>query len=634
MKTLETIILLSAVSLMTACGGGGGGGGTAPAAGNQTPIANAGADIGADERGSTVLNGSGTDADGDALTYAWTQVSGPSVTFADTTDPGTSIELPEIPVGPEQTATLRLTVRDTAGAASTDDVAISIRSTDFQIYIDQGVVTRRDAATGAVQGLSTRTDAATFLLASDNANVAFVATDGSLHIVNIKSAQEIAITDSIRAGTETGDVAWSPDGATLAFTADGDLVGVEEVYLVEADGSNLRKINGSVGNPASVELTEVLWSPDGRYVAQKVVDINVGQEVGINTHDTQNPNSVRLTPALLPGATDFDFSFSPDGTMLAFVADIDTAGNRDRGLWVTPSNVRAPVRIDESLPRTLQIVNVSWSPAGDRIGFRHLAGNNNGGVDLYVATPDGTSVVAASLPRTDAVSSWAWSSDGSALAYTNREIGTAQGNALRVFTVATSTWQTVTPPMPNRQGLRDFAWSPDDTWLAYGADQETDEQYELFVIRPDGSENLKVSGALAADAEVDRVSSLGCGRAVFLADFEQLDAFVWAPDSSRIAYRAGSLAAGFPMYTVRTDGSENIEASAPLPSVASPLEGVLIEAMKWSRDSSALTYAEVAYECDFVLEATRLAEWQTTPDGLSPTALRDPSLLPAAVWSN
>ncbi len=634
MNTHKTILLLSAISLMTACGGGGGGSaGPAPAT-NRAPVANAGTDVATDERSGVTLNGSGTDADGDALTYAWSQVSGPAVTFTDSTDPGTSIDVPEIPVGPEQTATLRLTVRDTAGASSTDEVDVVVRSSDFQVYVFQGTVVRRDAATGTVQALSTRTDAADFFMSPDNENVAFVATDGSLHIVNTGTAQETAITDSLRAGTVTGDVAWSPDSATLAFTADGDLAGIEEVYLVAADGSDLRKINGSVGNPASVELTEVRWSPDSRYVAQKVISLSNGFEVGVNSHDTQNPNSIRLTPTLLPGAPDFYYEFSPDSTMLAFVADIDNAGVRDRGLWVTPANSRAPVRIDTGIPRTSQIREVAWSPAGDRIGFRHLAANNNGGVDLYVATPDGSSVVEAAMPRTDAVFTWAWSPDGSALAYTARAIGTAQGNVLRVFSMATLTWESVTPAMPDQQGVREFAWSPDGSWLAYTADQETDEKFELFVLRPDGSENLRVSGTLAADADVNPVNWLNCGTP-FFTDFEEFGSFVWAPDSSRIAYRVGSLATGFPMYTVRPDGSENIEASVPLPTVPSPNDGVLVEAMKWSRDSSALSYAEVAYECDFFfLEATRLREWQSTPDGLNQTIVRSPSSLPAAVWSD
>ena len=89
------------------------------------------------------------------------------------------------------------------------------------------------------------------------------------------------------------------------------------------------------------------------------------------------------------------------------------------------------------------------------------------------------------------------------------------------------------------------------------------------------------------------------------------------------------------MYTVRTDGSENIEASAPLTSVASPLDGVLVDSMKWSRDSSALTYAEVAYECDIIIfDGTRLTERQATPDGLGTGVLRDTSTLPTAVWSD
>jgi len=64
----------------------------------------------------------------------------------------------------------------------------------------------------------------------------------------------------------------------------------------------------------------------------------------------------------------------------------------------------------------------------------------------------------------------------------------------------------------------DYAWAPDSSRIAYRADQETDRIDELYTVAPDGTANLKVSGALIAEGDVW--------------------GYAWAPDSSRIAYRA------------------------------------------------------------------------------------------------
>ena len=65
-------------------------------AANTAPIAHAGADQTTLRPNDTVtLDGSGSsDADGDALTYLWTQVSGPAVTLSDATAVNPTFTIP------------------------------------------------------------------------------------------------------------------------------------------------------------------------------------------------------------------------------------------------------------------------------------------------------------------------------------------------------------------------------------------------------------------------------------------------------------------------------------------------------------------------------------------------------------
>jgi len=109
------ILLLGATLLaLTACGGGSsdsGGGGTTPV--NQAPTANAGTAQTVNEFDTVTLNGSGTDPNGDTLTYSWTQQSGTNVTLSDASVAAPTFDAPDVTaVNAPETLSFRLTVSD------------------------------------------------------------------------------------------------------------------------------------------------------------------------------------------------------------------------------------------------------------------------------------------------------------------------------------------------------------------------------------------------------------------------------------------------------------------------------------------------------------------------------------------
>ncbi|WP_426752009.1 myxosortase-dependent M36 family metallopeptidase [Myxococcus sp. Y35] len=90
---------------------------------NQAPTANAGTDVSATSGNPVSLSGSATDPDGDALTYAWVQTSGPSVTLtgADTLTP--SFTAPNVTAS--TALVFELTVSD-GTATATDSVTVTV----------------------------------------------------------------------------------------------------------------------------------------------------------------------------------------------------------------------------------------------------------------------------------------------------------------------------------------------------------------------------------------------------------------------------------------------------------------------------------------------------------------------------
>ena len=92
---------------------------------NTAPTVNAGADQTVDGGAAVTLDGSATDAEGDPLTYAWTQTGGPDVTLTGSNAEDASFTAPTVTA--ETVLTFRLTVGD-GRTSTTDDVQVTVRA--------------------------------------------------------------------------------------------------------------------------------------------------------------------------------------------------------------------------------------------------------------------------------------------------------------------------------------------------------------------------------------------------------------------------------------------------------------------------------------------------------------------------
>ncbi len=96
---------------------------------------------------------------------------------------------------------------------------------------------------------------------------------------------------------------WSPDGRTIVFNSNRDFFQVQELYLMNADGSNQRRLTYTDSlinvNPA--------YSPDGRKIAFR-------SNANVAVIDADGTN-FKVLSAFSSGG---QICWSPDGSQLAF----------------------------------------------------------------------------------------------------------------------------------------------------------------------------------------------------------------------------------------------------------------------------------------------------------------------------
>jgi|GEM_PF-3954268 len=246
----------------------------------------------------------------------------------------------------------------------------------------------------------------------DGSQVAFTVQEGSardIYVVNADGTnlRQLAPVDrSIQVPPDwvisQQSPAWSPDGTAIAFSSNQAVDhGGQDIYVVNADGSNLRRLT----DDAIWEFSP-RWSPDGSQIAIEAYDPGSRGDYGrIYVMNADGSYRRRLTE--LTGAR--DPNWSPDGQSIAF-----TAGRISSTLHL--------VRADGSDARELSPTSMTarwprWSPNGSMLAWTaHDAGGSLDGVvvlDVRAGTTRHVSILSGVIE---------WSGDGEWIAIAVPEI--------------------------------------------------------------------------------------------------------------------------------------------------------------------------------------------------------------------
>jgi Tol biopolymer transport system component len=282
-------------------------------------------------------------------------------------------------------------------------------------------------------------------------------------------ALPLAAVGAQGAGTSTG---------TIAFTATTEAFGQGDVYVIHADGSQLRRLT----NTAAWEQG-VTWAPDGRSLA--TVRVTGRGALYRLFLDRRKPRLLYKETSSTRGILR-DPAWSPDGRRIAFAS----TRSGTYAIWTIglDGSLRQVTSVSSSAP--------TWAPNGRRLAYSGLSSRGHG--TIFVVGLDGRRRRDVSHAPVDD-SFPVWSPNGKWIAFRslNREWKAHEVDSLDIVNPA----GTVRERLLSSEGfVAPVAWSPasDAVLVTKHAVEGPDQTAQLFVVPLTGGRPRAVPGTSGA----------------------------------------------------------------------------------------------------------------------------------------
>jgi Tol biopolymer transport system component len=240
------------------------------------------------------------------------------------------------------------------------------------------------------------------------------------------------------------------------------------VHVMDSDGSNrVRLVEGQAGFLAAPS-----WSPDGSQIAF-VSDVEGEPDIWVMGSD--GSSLVNLTEH---EAKDHSPAWSPDGEWIAFASVRDSLYWELYRMRPDGSDVQRLTWWEDASD-----LSPTWSPDGTRLAF---ATKRDGNWEIYTMDRDGGNLARLTEHPADDTNP-AWSPDGSRIAFVSTRDGYAEIYLIPI--VGGEAVNISNAPFSSEHGP---TWSPDGGRIAFYSDR--DGEWDIYVMASDGSDVAKLTG--------------------------------------------------------------------------------------------------------------------------------------------
>jgi len=243
----------------------------------------------------------------------------------------------------------------------------------------------------------------------DGSAIAYsVNTSGQYNLWRQPAEGGFPIQVTLSGGQSVRDIAWSPDGEWLLYTADNDGDEFTRVYRIPVQGGLAEEIAGG----EQIQCSIMGWSPDGRFISFAANDREPTDQ-DILVHDEETGETRRIVDY---GGLYYPAHWSPDGDKM-LVLDFKSNTDMDIGVLDVESEELTIATRHEG---EMFLMPVGW--AADGSGFYVLSDEGREFTGLAFQTLDGASREWVETPEWD-VEHAAVSADGRWLVWSVNEDG-------------------------------------------------------------------------------------------------------------------------------------------------------------------------------------------------------------------
>lgn len=436
----------------------------------------------------------------------------------------------------------------------------NIMITNSNVYFSVEVADGRyellglDPVTGTRSQISDVFSATTSLrpvsVSADGARIAYRAdrdnngTD-ELYSNLIDGTTEILITGDLETGMAHINWQWMPDSSRILFRGDPDGDGIFEVQSILPDGTDLQMISADLS--VTCEAT-ICWkiADDSSIVTFKTESLNQNSQISQNLFSVASDGTglTQLNQILNVDSRINDWKFAPDNSLIAYTSQ--NAGEASQ-LYTVLADASARTLLNTT-SLSIGVETFAWAPDSSQIAFTDDS-LQAGLASLYVDLPDATDrihLIDTFEVSNPVVFDWRWAPDSSRIAYTADQ--ETQG-IFELFTVQNDgQWhRTMNAPLPENGVVQnEWQWSPASNFIAFYAENNLDTSYdELYTS--------------AADASVLAQVNLLHNNNLLITRQH------WTIDGSRLIYTtvdsSGNIIA---LYSVLSDGSSVVQLTFDL----------------------------------------------------------------------